>query len=69
MDTTKMSEPINHHRRRFFGSAAMTLAAAHLFLGGFAAAQPAKTKAADLPDIKPGTNNRSARRSRSMPAC
>jgi len=56
MDTTEMSEPINHHRRRFFGSAAMTLAAAHLFLGGFAAAQPAKTKAADLPDIKPGTN-------------
>jgi pimeloyl-ACP methyl ester carboxylesterase len=58
MDTTKMSEPINHHRRRFFGSAAMTLAAAHLFLGGSAAAQPAKTKAADLPDIKPGTNTK-----------
>jgi pimeloyl-ACP methyl ester carboxylesterase len=56
MDTTKMSEPINHDRRRFFGSAAMTLAAAQLFLGGSAVAQPGKTEAADLPDIKPGTN-------------
>jgi pimeloyl-ACP methyl ester carboxylesterase len=56
MDTTRMSELINHHRRRFLGSAAMTLAAAHLFLGGSAVAQPGKTRAADLPDIKPGTN-------------
>jgi pimeloyl-ACP methyl ester carboxylesterase len=58
MDTTKMSEPINHHRRRFFGSAAMTLAAAHLFLGGSAAAQPGKPQATDLPGIKPGTNTK-----------
>ena len=30
MDTAKMSEDINHHRRRFFGIAAMTIAAAQL---------------------------------------
>jgi len=27
MDTIKMSEDINHHRRRFLGTAAMTIAA------------------------------------------
>ncbi|TYO67012.1 alpha/beta hydrolase [Bradyrhizobium hipponense] len=50
-----MSDNINHERRRFFGSAAMTLAAAQLSLGATAAAetaQPAKSANA----IKPGTN-------------
>jgi pimeloyl-ACP methyl ester carboxylesterase len=51
-----MSEAINHHRRRFFGTAAMTLAAAQFALGGFADAEPGKVKPADLPRIKPGTN-------------
>jgi pimeloyl-ACP methyl ester carboxylesterase len=53
MDTIKMSEHIDHDRRSFFGTAAMTLAAAQFALSGSAAAQPS---AAKLPAIKPGTN-------------
>jgi len=56
MDTIKMSEPINHHRRRFFGIAAMTLAAAQLVLNGSAEAQPSKAKPAGKRTVKPGTN-------------
>src|ERR1700730_12411625 len=56
MDTIKMSEPINHHRRRFFGIAAMTLAAAQLVLNGSAEAQPSKAKTAGKRTGKPGTN-------------
>ena len=51
-----MSEDIDHHRRRFFGTAAMTLAAAQLGLIGSADAQSGKAKAANLPAIKPGTH-------------
>jgi pimeloyl-ACP methyl ester carboxylesterase len=51
-----MSEGINHDRRRFLGTAAMTLAAAPLVMSGSADAQSGKAKAADLPTIKPGTN-------------
>ncbi|HXO68361.1 MAG TPA: alpha/beta hydrolase [Bradyrhizobium sp.] len=47
-----MSETINHDRRRFFGAAAMTIAAAQFAMIGSAAAQSAKDAAA----IKPGTN-------------
>jgi pimeloyl-ACP methyl ester carboxylesterase len=50
-----MPEDINHHRRRFFGTAAMTIAAAQLVLSGSADAQPSTAKPADLPKIKPGT--------------
>ena len=50
-----MSEDINHPRRRFFGTAALTVAAAQLGLIGSADAQ-SKAKAATLPAIKPGTN-------------
>ncbi len=56
MDWIKRPEQINHQRRRFLGSAAMTLAAAQLFLSGPAIAQPGKAKTADLPRIKPGAN-------------
>ena len=56
MSTIAMSEEINHHRRRFFGAAAMTIAAAQLGMIGSADAQSSKTKPADLPTIKPGTN-------------
>ena len=56
MATIKMSEEINHHRRRFLGAAAMTIAAAELVMIGSADAQPSKTKPADVPPIKPGTN-------------
>ena len=51
-----MSEEINHDRRRFLGTAAMTIAAAQLGMIGSAGAQSGKTKPADLPAIKPGTN-------------
>jgi pimeloyl-ACP methyl ester carboxylesterase len=50
-----MSEEINPHRRHFFGTAAVTVAAAQLGLMGFATAQSAKPNSA-LPTIKPGTN-------------
>ena len=56
MDTIKMSEQINFHRRRFFGSAAMTIAAVQFVLSGSATAQDSKTKPADPPRLKPGTN-------------
>ncbi len=56
METGKLSEQINLHRRRFFGTAAISIAAAQLFLGGAADAQPGKAKPAELPNIKPGTN-------------
>jgi pimeloyl-ACP methyl ester carboxylesterase len=56
MDTIKMSEPINHDRRRFLGTAAMTIAAAQLVVSGSADAQSSAAKPADLPRIKPGTH-------------
>jgi pimeloyl-ACP methyl ester carboxylesterase len=51
-----MAEEINHHRRRFFGTAALTIAAAELGMINLSAAQSSKTEAADLPTIKPRTN-------------
>jgi pimeloyl-ACP methyl ester carboxylesterase len=51
-----MSEDINRDRRRFFGTAAMTIAAAQFALSGSAEAQSGKAKPAELPRIKPGTN-------------
>jgi pimeloyl-ACP methyl ester carboxylesterase len=56
MGTIKMSEEINHHRRRFLGIAAVTIAAAELGMIGSVDAQSGKAKPADLPTIKPGTN-------------
>jgi pimeloyl-ACP methyl ester carboxylesterase len=56
MDTIKMSEDINHHRRRFLGTAAMTIAAAQLVMTGSARAQFGNARPAVLPAIKPGTN-------------
>ena len=56
MDKIQMSEDIDHHRRRFFGAAAMTVAAAQLAMVRSADAQSSRTRAADLPKIKPGTN-------------
>jgi pimeloyl-ACP methyl ester carboxylesterase len=49
----KMSEEINHDRRRFFGTVAMTIAAAQFGMIGSAAAQSSKTS---VPAIKPGTH-------------
>jgi pimeloyl-ACP methyl ester carboxylesterase len=61
MGTIKMSQEINHDRRRFLGTAAMTVAAAQLGMIGSADAQPSTTGPADatsvkLGTIKPGTN-------------
>jgi pimeloyl-ACP methyl ester carboxylesterase len=56
MERHKLSEEINHNRRHFLGTAAMTIAAAQLGMIGSATAQSSKTKSADLPTIKPGTN-------------
>ncbi len=49
-----MREVINHDRRRFLGTVAMTIASAQL--GSTALAQVSATKLADLPSVKPGTN-------------
>jgi pimeloyl-ACP methyl ester carboxylesterase len=51
-----MSQNINQNRRRFFGTAAMTLAAAQFALSGSADAQAGKAKSAELPKVKPGTH-------------
>ena len=47
------SEAIDYHRRRFLGTAAMTVAASQLGMIGSAAAQSSKAK---LPTIKPGAH-------------
>jgi pimeloyl-ACP methyl ester carboxylesterase len=56
MDTIKKPEEINQPRRRFFGTAALTIAAAQLALNSFAEAQPSKAEQAGVRSIKPGTN-------------
>ncbi len=56
MDGIKIYEEIDYHRRRFFGTAAMTIAAVQLGMTGLAEAQPSKAKPAKVPQIKPGTN-------------
>jgi len=56
MDTIETPEEINRPRRRFFGAAAMALAAAQLGIAGVANAQSSAPKRPALPAIKPGTN-------------
>ncbi len=56
MDRIRTSDEIDHHRRRFFGTAAMTIAAAQLGMIGSAAAQCGKAKSAGVPAIKAGTH-------------
>jgi pimeloyl-ACP methyl ester carboxylesterase len=51
-----MSEQIDHERRRFFGAAAMCVAATQLSMSGSANSQPGSAKPKQLPTIKPGTN-------------
>ncbi len=55
MNTIRMREDIDHNRRRFFGVAAMTVAATQFGVFGSADAQTKQTTA-DVPAIKPGTN-------------
>ena len=47
---------IDDFRRRFLGTAAMTIAAAQLGMIGSAVAQSGKTRLAGVSPIKPGTN-------------
>ena len=49
-------EQIDQHRRRFFGAAALTVAAAQLGVIGAADAQTGEAKPARLPTVKPGTH-------------
>lgn len=51
-----MSVDINHDRRRFLGSAAMTIAAAKFVMIDSAHAQSSNTEAAGATTIKPGAN-------------
>jgi pimeloyl-ACP methyl ester carboxylesterase len=53
MDHMKNPEKIDHHRRFFFGAAAMALATAQFGMVALAGAQSGATK---LPSIKAGTN-------------
>jgi len=52
MGTTRTTSEINQHRRRFFGAAAMTVAAAQLGIGRSASAQPGRTEATQPPVAK-----------------
>jgi pimeloyl-ACP methyl ester carboxylesterase len=56
MDTIKIPDEFNRDRRRFLCTAAMSVAVAELALSGSAEAQPGKSKSAELPMLKPGTN-------------
>jgi pimeloyl-ACP methyl ester carboxylesterase len=56
MDEIETSEDVDRNRRRFFGAAAMTFAAAQLGMVGSANAQAVKPSAKALPEIKPGTH-------------
>ena len=56
MDKIKTSEDVDHQRRRLFGAAAMTFAAAQLGVIGSANAQAIKASAKALPEVKPGAH-------------
>jgi pimeloyl-ACP methyl ester carboxylesterase len=56
MDTIKMSEPIDHQRRRFLGTVAMSIAAAQFIVTGSANAQPVDATRTAVAAITPGTN-------------
>lgn len=51
-----MSKEIDHNRRRFLGTTAMAIAAAHLGMMRLAQAQSNETTTAAVPSVKPGTN-------------
>jgi len=56
MDKLGAPESIDYHRRHFFGTAALTMAAAQLGVIGAAQAQSNAPKSKQLPSIKAGTN-------------
>src|SRR5262245_52981197 len=51
-----MPHEINHHRRHFLGTAALTMAAAQFGIIGAAQAQSSTTTPAALPTMQPGTH-------------
>jgi pimeloyl-ACP methyl ester carboxylesterase len=55
MNTSKMSERTKHNRRRFLGTATMTIAAAQFGAFRSATAQSSEAKPTDMPAIKRGT--------------
>ena len=57
MSTIKMSEELNHNRRRFLRNATVAFAAAELATIGSADAQSSQTSPARAPQIRPGTND------------
>jgi pimeloyl-ACP methyl ester carboxylesterase len=55
-DGVRLMLKVTNNRRHFLETAAITIAAAQLSRIGPAAAQSGRTKSADLPKIRPGTN-------------
>ena len=56
MDTIRIADDVNRHRRWFLGAATATVAAAQLGMMSSAKAQPGNIGAKQLPPVKPGTN-------------
>jgi pimeloyl-ACP methyl ester carboxylesterase len=56
MSTIEIDEPLNQPRRRFLGTAAITMATVQLGMIGASNLLSGKTRAASVPPIKPGTN-------------
>ena len=56
MKTNKMSEHVDHRRRHFLGTAAISVAAAQLGLFRSADAQSSHPNPANIPAVKPGTH-------------
>ena len=56
MNTIELDEFLDRPRRRFLGTAAMTLAAAQLGMIGASNTLSSTARAASVPSIKPGTN-------------
>jgi pimeloyl-ACP methyl ester carboxylesterase len=56
MDTIETPEDVDHYRRRLFGTAAMSFAAAQLGMIDSAGAQSGKANSTQLPTIRPGKN-------------
>ena len=56
MDTIETLDDVDHYRRRLFGTAVVSIAAAQLGMIDSAGAQSGTTKSTQLGAIKPGTN-------------
>src|SRR5580704_7256151 len=56
MNPIKMPEDINRQRRRFLSTAPMAIAAAQFGMLSSAKAEALSEKAAEIPQVKPGTN-------------